>query len=311
MDSTPSWYIAQDGQPIGPFTAEEVLARAREGSLLPNQLVWHPDFGSDWREAGTVDGLAPAFPVVSRARIGTAGTTPNRELVRHARAALAGQWAKLIGITIVFSFVIFALGLALEWVVTPLTAFVMWVLMVPLEIGWRRVLLNAADRQPLHVKDLFSGFSRLGAGLVAKILIQILLVLWAVAILLPAVLALGVIVVVRQGRFTPTQVLDGPTALAAILIGVGALVAMFGAVLRYVLAMWLIADDPAVGPLEAIRRSVNMMQGRKWKFVGFVLRFSGWALLAMLTCGVGFFVLAPYMGSAMALWYRDALPPEM
>ncbi len=305
MESIGQWYIEQDGQPTGPFSAEDMLAWAREGHLQPGQLVWHPDFGPEWRPARTVEALAAAFPVTTPARGGTAATTPNGEITRRARQALKGHWAKMLGITLVacaLYLAVVGVRVILDRYAAPLGSPASFLLMVWLNIGLGRVLLAVADGESPHLSRLFIGFRRWGVGVVAQILISVMVVLFLAAMAL-IVLITGAVVGVLGARVTPSL----PVTLAALVICV--LSALF--VLRYYWTFWIIADDPEVGPVMAIRRSVQLMRGRIWKFICFQLRFVGWGLLAILTCGLGFLFLVPYVGVATALWYRDALPPEM
>jgi hypothetical protein len=67
-------------------------------------------------------------------------------------------------------------------------------------------------------------------------------------------------------------------------------------------------SDPAVGVRESLRRSKEMMRGHKWKLFCLYCRFIGWSLLALLTCGVGYLWLIPYMQTAMAHFYEDVRP---
>ncbi|MCX7819123.1 MAG: DUF975 family protein [Kiritimatiellae bacterium] len=312
MEPTSSWYIAEDGQPIGPFPLEELLARARDGRLRPQQLVWQPEFGAEWRPAGTVQGLAAVFPAESRARAGTAGTTPNGEITRAARAALAGHWAEMVGITllwIVIAAVVQGIGAVLEMAQPPVGSIAAFVLGVPFTLGWLRVLLNVADGRPARAADLFGGFVRWGAGLAAQLLVSVFLMLWSAAIVFLVGLLAALIFPALGAGFDPAGWRAAHGVVLAVVGGV-IVAALLAVSLRYVLTLLVIADDASVGALQAVRRSVQLMRGRKWKFVRFVFRFFGWALLSLLSCGIGFLFLMPYAGVAMALWYRDALPPE-
>ena len=57
--------------------------------------------------------------------------------------------------------------------------------------------------------------------------------------------------------------------------------------------------------MDAIDKSKKMMDGYKWKYFCLVLRFLGWALLCILTLGIGFLWLIPYMQVSMAKFYDD------
>jgi uncharacterized membrane protein len=52
------------------------------------------------------------------------------------------------------------------------------------------------------------------------------------------------------------------------------------------------------------------MQGNKWKFFCLGARFFGWILLCVLTMGIGFLWLLPYMSVAFAQFYDDLKPIE-
>lgn len=52
------WFYQQGGQTIGPLSPKELLAKVREGEVLPQTLVKKDD--SQWVEASAVGGLAEA-----------------------------------------------------------------------------------------------------------------------------------------------------------------------------------------------------------------------------------------------------------
>ena len=63
--------------------------------------------------------------------------------------------------------------------------------------------------------------------------------------------------------------------------------------LRYNMAPYLLADRPDDGPSLAIRRSVEMMRGRKWELFKLQLSFLGWeAINWVLSLAVFFFLCA-------------------
>lgn len=80
-----------------------------------------------------------------------------------------------------------------------------------------------------------------------------------------------------------------------------------GIILGYAYKMipYLIHEYPDLSTREILRLSREMMRGHKWDL--FVLEFSfiGWGLLCILTCGIGFLWLIPYMGTAEAHFYED------
>lgn len=74
--------------------------------------------------------------------------------------------------------------------------------------------------------------------------------------------------------------------------------------LAYSQTFYILADEK-IEPAQAITKSKQMMMGYKWKFFCLNLRFFGWALLSILTLGIGFFFLLPYIQISQALFYED------
>lgn len=73
----------------------------------------------------------------------------------------------------------------------------------------------------------------------------------------------------------------------------------------YSQAMYILAENPGISPMEAINRSKEMMQGHKMEYFLLVLSFFGWALLAPFTLGILYIWLLPYMQATMANYYRS------
>ena len=49
------------------------------------------------------------------------------------------------------------------------------------------------------------------------------------------------------------------------------------------------------------------MYGNKWKMFFLELSFIGWEMLSVLTCGLGFLWVQPYMNAAKTNFYRDLI----
>ena len=56
------WYYAVEGERQGPVTFDELRALALNGSLKAFDLVWQPEFGPEWRNAGQVRELFEPGP---------------------------------------------------------------------------------------------------------------------------------------------------------------------------------------------------------------------------------------------------------
>ena len=68
---------------------------------------------------------------------------------------------------------------------------------------------------------------------------------------------------------------------------------------------YVMRDCPELKFNGAIERSMAMMRGHKFDLFYLHLTFIGWFLLSILTLGIGFFWLGPYVQSAQAHFYED------
>ena len=96
--------------------------------------------------------------------------------------------------------------------------------------------------------------------------------------------------------------------LQTLLITVGFILFIIpGIILLYSTRMvpFILADDPTISATDAIKRSMEMMKGNKWKAFVFDLSFLGWELLGLITCGIlDFFYVRPYKLNADAALYQ-------
>lgn len=82
------WYYTVNGLRNGPVTFDELRALALAGTVIPSDLVWQPEFGPEWRNAGQVRALfeqdAGPVPLVPQEKgasdvplIGVTGSRPS------------------------------------------------------------------------------------------------------------------------------------------------------------------------------------------------------------------------------------------
>lgn len=71
----------------------------------------------------------------------------------------------------------------------------------------------------------------------------------------------------------------------------------------YRLVPYLLAENPYLSTARAMELSRQMMQGEKWHSFLLELSFLGWELLCLLTAGIGYLFLEPYLQAAFAELY--------
>ena len=135
----------------------------------------------------------------------------------------------------------------------------------PMLVGLAIFALAIARKRDPQIAQLFDGFKRFGVALGAYLLKILFILLWSLLLIIPGIIA----------------------------------------ALSYSLTFYIIAEDDSIGPLEAIRKSKEMMKGNKGKIFCLGWRFFGWFLLSSLTLGIGFLWLGPYMAVSYAKFYED------
>ena len=136
-----------------------------------------------------------------------------------------------------------------------------------IQLGYVRYLLKQQDREIPEIKDLFSQFDRFKDGFLQLFLRKLFVALWSLLLVIPGIIKSY----------------------------------------AYAMTPFLMAEDPTLTAMDAMRLSQERMRGHKGELFCLELSFIGWILLASLTFGIGGFFLAPYMNAAYAAFYRDKI----
>ncbi|MDR0711794.1 MAG: DUF975 family protein [Prevotellaceae bacterium] len=135
----------------------------------------------------------------------------------------------------------------------------------PFVLGLAIFFLALSRGEEVNIDQLFKGFNRFGTALATYFLMSIFIFLWTLLLIVPGIIA----------------------------------------AISYSQTFYILVDNPSIDPLDAISKSKKMMYGYKWKYFCLGLRFIGWFLLCILTLGIGFLWLAPYMQTSAAKFYDD------
>lgn len=95
--------------------------------------------------------------------------------------------------------------------------------------------------------------------------------------------------------------------LTALFVGLWSLLFLIPGIIMayaYSMSVFIANDHPELSAMDAIRKSRELMQGHKWDLFVLDLSFIGWIFLSLLTGGIGFFFLAPYVEMAHVEFYR-------
>ena len=134
-----------------------------------------------------------------------------------------------------------------------------------LNVGLSAFFLAAVRAEKIGFENFFNGITdNIGTKFVSMLLVQIYTLLWTLLFYIPGI--------VKSYSYAMTP--------------------------------YLLLDRPELSATEAITESRKMMNGHKMDLFLLDLSFIGWVLLSILTCGILFFYVAPYMQAARAEFYR-------
>ena len=107
-----------------------------------------------------------------------------------------------------------------------------------------------------------------------------------------------------QGHYLKTV---GALLLMTIFVSLWSLLFVIPGIIKmydYYLVKFILADDPEMSAMDALRKSKEMMRGHRWNTFVLNLSFIGWQLLGVFTCGiVNIFYVKPYMEATDAELY--------
>lgn len=163
------------------------------------------------------------------------------------------------------TFFVYSLIIGSIQAIPVLGAIVVLVITGPLVLGLMTFTLSLSRRENIKLDQLFQGFNNFGTALGTYLLIGLFTFLWLLLLIIPGIIAS----------------------------------------LSYSMTFFILADNSSIGPMEAIKKSKEMMNGNKWKLFCLGFRFIGWAILSVFTLGIGVLWLIPYINTSMAKFYDD------
>ncbi len=136
----------------------------------------------------------------------------------------------------------------------------------PLEFGVSTFSLNLSRKKHAEFTQVLYGFSRrLVDSVLAYLLRMLFVMLWSLLFVIPGIVAL----------------------------------------IAYSQTFFILNEDKKISGLDAISKSKLMMVGHKVEFLCLCLRFTGWFILSLMTCGIGFLWLVPYARVSFAGFYNE------
>lgn len=195
----------------------------------------------------------------------------NTEIRALSASQMQGNWKAAVIITLIYV-VIEAVAMAFGQM-GNFAAYVSYVLMYlfvlfPLAFGFYLTFLALArDGKPLDIKDFFEGFNTkfYTKAIVVQLLVAIFVFLWSLLLIVPGVIK----------------------------------------ACSYILAPFIVAENPDISAMDAIKRSEQMMEGHKMSIFLISLGLLGCIILSLLLLGIPMLWIVPYYMSVYSNFYLE------
>lgn len=179
--------------------------------------------------------------------------------------SLSGKWMSAVVLTLAYFSLTFVIT-SLEMVVEYFSSIISILLTAPIAYSYSVAFLEyGRSEKRLDVKSLFNGFNDYFRITGTYLLECLYIFLWSLLLLIPGVIK----------------------------------------AISYSQVFYILHDEPTLSYNKAIERSMAMMDGHKMEYFLLGLSFIGWFLLGMITLGIGFLWINPYIIRTLAIYYED------
>jgi len=196
----------------------------------------------------------------------------NRDLRAQSRSQLKGVWGKMALailvyylITMVPQFLFWEYGFLHIPLLETIITIAVFVVMGPFALGLVGYFLKRIRQEEFCLNNIFDGFLKFLPSFLLMFFYMLFIFLWTLLLIVPG------------------------------------LIKMYA----YSMVFYIMYDNPEIKPLDAIKQSKIMMKGYKGKLFLLHLSFIGWGFLCILTLGIGFLWLMPYMMLAEGNFYEN------
>lgn len=233
------------------------------------------------------------------------------KIKENARIALTGKWGKVACISLAY----FAFNLLLNFImslfkdkgiVVILLDIVSLLIAVPIAFGITIVGIKIKRNEDVKAFDFLNlGFSNFGRawGIALSVIVKLLL-----PMLIMIIVGTGLGICAGMAEYTEMR--ETVMALIGLAIFVAYIVTFIWYLARsllYSLTTYVAYDNPNMSSSEVVNESARIMKGNRGKYILLGLSFIGWVILGIITFGIGFLWITPYIEIAEICFYEHLL----
>ncbi|MGN0156559.1 MAG: DUF975 family protein [Lachnospiraceae bacterium] len=187
------------------------------------------------------------------------------ELKQQAKEQLKGNLGMLFLCGLVVSLISVGVAFATALIPIPFVSTIASLLVTaPISLGLIKVYLNTTYGEKPQVATIFDGFKQFGPAVILNILIAVFTFLWSLLLFIPGII---------KG-------------------------------LSYSMSFYILAENPDMTAKEALNESKAIMDGHKMDLFVLQLSFILWALLGVVTFGIAYIYVIPYMQLTITNFYH-------
>lgn len=179
--------------------------------------------------------------------------------------SLSGNWGSAVVFTLVY-FVIACIAGVIDGALTLGSSVVTILLTAPVTYSYNIMFLdNQRSGKAFDVQALFEGYNDYLRITGTYLLMCVYIFLWTLLLVVPGI--------IKSISYSQT--------------------------------LYVLRDEPSLTYNGAIERSMAMMEGHKMDYFLLILSFIGWYILGIISLGIGFLWINPYVSRTMAIYYED------
>jgi uncharacterized membrane protein len=187
----------------------------------------------------------------------------------RALDSLEGNWGKGALATLIVFLIEGIVGEGFAYPFNELTgagiSSIWYMLCLPLEWGFAVFFLNLIRREDTSYERLFDGYKDFERIFLAELLVGLAVFCGVLLLIVPGLILFTM--------FSMTE--------------------------------FVLKDNPGMSATDAMSESARLTKGHRMDILMLTLSFIGWAILSIMTLGIGCLFLAPYYLSTMAHYYED------
>ncbi len=186
-------------------------------------------------------------------------------LKERAKEQIRGKIWDLLLVTIIVS-LINAIANGILMLIPGVGSLAALVITTPMTLSLIKIHLDLVNEDKRpQIADVFYGYSDFSSSVLVVIITALFTFLWSLLFVIPGIVK----------------------------------------AISYSQAYYIIAENKGMPAIDAINRSKAMMHGHKMDYFVLQLSFIGWGLVGMLTFGIAFIWILPYMNATNANFYNS------